>query len=521
MASQNHFNQAVSAHQAGRLAEAERLYAQVLAVEPRYFPALYQLAFLFYQQRRTPEALGAVAAALASSPGDRDALLLHGVLASAAGQLEAALASFDRVLAAAPASTEALYHRANVLLDLNRFADAVAAYDAALVQTSGLFEAWSNRGLALYELKRFAEALASYDRALEIRPDDARAWSNRGKAQDSLGWFPEALASYDKALALVPEYAEAWYARALTLRTMHRLDDALASVDKALALRDAPPIRFFRAWLLCELNRITEGLALIQRTAEQGLANDPAPSAHKQRHDLEQSSYIAAQGVSAGGDRLASVAVAPGNTEAATQWQRSIPKIAVIDNFLTPEALGALRRFCWGARVWRTSYPDGYLGAMPEQGFACPLLAQIAEELRDRFPAIIGDHRLRMLWGFKYDSRLKSIGIHADQAAVNVNFWITPDEANRNPDSGGLKIWDVAAPRDWDIAKYNGDEAAVRAFLAQSCAKPVAVPYRANRAVIFDSDLFHETDAIDFADGYLNRRINITMLFGRRTHYGA
>jgi hypothetical protein len=34
--------------------------------------------------------------------------------------------------------------------------------------------------------------------------------------------------------------------------------------------------------------------------------------------------------------------------------------------------------------------------------------------------------------------------------------------------------------------------------------------------VIFDSDLFHETDRIAFKDGYVNRRINITMLYGRR-----
>ena len=46
--------------------------------------------------------------------------------------------------------------------------------------------------------------------------------------------------------------------------------------------------------------------------------------------------------------------------------------------------------------------------------------------------------------------------------------------------------------------------------------RSVRVPYRANRAVIFDSDLFHETDRIAFKEGYLNRRINITMLFGRR-----
>jgi hypothetical protein len=44
----------------------------------------------------------------------------------------------------------------------------------------------------------------------------------------------------------------------------------------------------------------------------------------------------------------------------------------------------------------------------------------------------------------------------------------------------------------------------------------VRVPYRANRAVIFDSDLFHATDRPLFREGYLNRRVNVTLLYGGR-----
>jgi hypothetical protein len=74
----------------------------------------------------------------------------------------------------------------------------------------------------------------------------------------------------------------------------------------------------------------------------------------------------------------------------------------------------------------------------------------------------------------------------------------------------------VPAPSDWDFAKYNNDSAAARNFLAQAGARSMTVPHRANRAVIFDSNLFHETDRIAFKEDYLNRRINITMLYGRR-----
>jgi hypothetical protein len=217
------------------------------------------------------------------------------------------------------------------------------------------------------------------------------------------------------------------------------------------------------------------------------------------------------------GARLAGPTINPANAaEVARAWQQSDPQLVVIDNLLTAQALAALRRFCWGSTLWRKSYPRGYLGAFPESGFACPLLAQIAEEFRTVFPAIFGAHPLVYLWGFKYDSRLSGIEVHADQAAVNVNFWITPDEANLDPDHGGLVIWDKAAPLDWDFAKFNVDIPAARDFLERSGARPVIVPHRANRAVIFDSNLFHETDAITFREGYENRRINCTLLYGFR-----
>jgi hypothetical protein len=84
-----------------------------------------------------------------------------------------------------------------------------------------------------------------------------------------------------------------------------------------------------------------------------------------------------------------------------------------------------------------------------------------------------------------------------------------------------MVIWDVAAPADWEINRYNGDDDAVRAFLAETKAQSITVPYRENRAVIFDSDLFHETDRIEFKDDYENRRVNVTMLYGRRTFFNT
>ena len=79
----------------------------------------------------------------------------------------------------------------------------------------------------------------------------------------------------------------------------------------------------------------------------------------------------------------------------------------------------------------------GYIGADAMDWLACPLLFQVAEEMRTALPAVIGELPLIKLWAFKYDHQLQGIDAHADAARVNVNFWITPDEACVDPTMGG------------------------------------------------------------------------------------
>ena len=52
--------------------------------------------------------------------------------------------------------------------------------------------------------------------------------------------------------------------------------------------------------------------------------------------------------------------------------------------------------------------------------------------------------------------------------------------------------------------------------LTKSKGNTKIIPYNENRAVLFNSNLFHQTDTYEFKEGYENRRINVTMLFGKR-----
>ena len=118
------------------------------------------------------------------------------------------------------------------------------------------------------------------------------------------------------------------------------------------------------------------------------------------------------------------------------------------------------------------------------------------------------------MWGYIYDSQMSGITAHADPAAVNVNFWIVPDEANLDPDRGGLVVSKREAPAEWDFQDYNNRPGVLEAFMNES--EQVRVPHRCNRMVMFNSNLVHKTDAFRFRPGLTNRRINVTMLFGDR-----
>jgi len=199
------------------------------------------------------------------------------------------------------------------------------------------------------------------------------------------------------------------------------------------------------------------------------------------------------------------------------EYLNSANQIMYIDDFLSDEALIELREFSLVSKVWYKEYNNKYLGAFSDSGFISPIHLQIAVDLQQKLPKLFGPHKLVRFWGFKYDSTLgKGINVHADFAIHNLNFWITPDEYNNNKNSGGLKVYDAPAPDNWTFKSYNINGNKIHKFLKENNSNCTNVPYKFNRAVLFNSAYFHETDEIDFKNEYEGRRINNTYLFGRR-----
>ena len=69
LALQGMFNEALAHHQAGRLPEAEQLYRQILALEPRHADSLHLLGVLAQQVGRHDIALELIGRAIATRGG--------------------------------------------------------------------------------------------------------------------------------------------------------------------------------------------------------------------------------------------------------------------------------------------------------------------------------------------------------------------------------------------------------------------------------------------------------------------
>ena len=122
--------------QAGRLAEAERLFQQVLAVNPRHADSLHLLGVIAYQTGRPDLAVDLIRKAIAINPK------------------EASLRS----------------NLGNVLLQQGRLDEAVACYRKAIELKPDFAEAHNGLGNALRELGQFDAAQRTYQRALELAP---------------------------------------------------------------------------------------------------------------------------------------------------------------------------------------------------------------------------------------------------------------------------------------------------------------------------------------------------------------
>jgi protein O-GlcNAc transferase len=231
------FASALRHHQAGRLADAERLYRQVLQADARHADALHFLGVLAHQAGRHDVAADLIQQAIAQNgrvPAFHNNL---GNALKAQGMREQAIACYARALSLQPNYVAAHYHLGLALQEQGRFDEAVASYQRVVWYQPGHAEAHGNLGNTLQAQGKLEEAATSYGLALLHRPTYAEAHGNLGNVLFQQGKLDEALDSYGRALTCKPDFAEAHGNLGNIFLQQGKLDDAVASYRRALTCK--------------------------------------------------------------------------------------------------------------------------------------------------------------------------------------------------------------------------------------------------------------------------------------------
>jgi Tfp pilus assembly protein PilF len=415
-----------------------------------------------------------------------------------------------------------------------RPAEAERVYRAALLVVPADPGVTHNLGVAIAAQGRHRDAIGCFDEALRADPGYVSAYYNRAVALIRLGETQEAIKAFERAAQLDPQHYEAhrtlgflWLARGERGRALDHLartyelrrgDDRTAIARKSLTAATRHKLEHDAEQFLYISQRTRdrlrfEHLARSYRAIAEQLSNEVTPLSDAQIDALgvgyNTPIHLRAAPEVAG----SAVNERPDHNALTARFERD--GVTVADDLLTPQALDSLRRFLLESTIWHDfSHIDGFVASYLEDGLACPLLLQIADELRSAFPKILGAHPLSQAWAFKGLRPEAAVDVHADDATVSVNFWVMPTEANLEPEHGGLVVCRTPPPDDWEIKDYDTDQSRIVTFLERNTTDSLVVPYLQNRAVLFRSRLFHHSDNPKFASGYENHRINLTLLYG-------
>ncbi len=265
---------ALSAHQTGRLIDAEQCYRRALSLDGANAFALHRLGIIGMQTGRPKFAIEQFGEAIARDSANAQLRYNMAIACEACGRTKDAIANYNEAIRLKPDYVEALTNLGNALQRQRQLEDAADCYERALVfrpdhaelhynlgnvlsqqwcnelavaeferalsHNSELIEAYNGLAVALIALGRHEEAFGALKHALSRNPNLAEAHMNLGNVFKLRGNLEQAAESYHNALRIKPTLTDAYDNLARVLLSERKLGAALEVVHRALAVGESP-----------------------------------------------------------------------------------------------------------------------------------------------------------------------------------------------------------------------------------------------------------------------------------------
>ena len=192
---------ALDFHRAGRVAEAESRYRQILQAHPRHHAALHLLGVVERQRGRRESAIRTIQQAIAVCPTDAGYHNTLGEVFRETGRLGDAQTCFERALTIEPSLATARFNL-GLLTGIDEPAEAQQHYERAIALAPEYAPLRVNLANVLRAQGKLDEAVEAYRAAIAERPDDTDALANLGELLSDLGRVDEANEILRRAVGL-------------------------------------------------------------------------------------------------------------------------------------------------------------------------------------------------------------------------------------------------------------------------------------------------------------------------------
>ena len=231
------FQQAVAFHQAGQLAQAERMCKQILRYNSQNAEAFHFLGIIACQTGKYPVAVDLIIHAIEI---DSKQSPFYYSLANALreqGKFMEAIEAYQQAIRIQPNHADAYNNLGTIFINQNRIDDAIEAYQQAIQIQPNQGEAYYNLGNALHRQEKLEEAIEAYQQAIRIQPNYADAYNNLGVVLIDHEKLEESVQIYQKTLEIQPNYADAYNNLGNALREQGKLEESIRIFQKAIYIQ--------------------------------------------------------------------------------------------------------------------------------------------------------------------------------------------------------------------------------------------------------------------------------------------
>jgi protein O-GlcNAc transferase len=265
---------------AGRYADAERLYRQVMESDAHYPAALVNLGFALREQGRTNEAREVLERAVRIAAEDADSHYLLASILATTGPRDAEVSHLRKAIELRPDFELARNQLIATLIKSDRFAEATQLCEESIAILPNSADLHIHRSDLHLRSDEKSLAIASCKRALALNPVMVAAQQSLSRILLDTEQLEQAEASYRREIELTPEHYGPYHQLGVVLSRMTRHAGAIEQFKRAISLNPRSGASYFSLGeTYTEFDSESgESLALAQANYEKAVEVEPAVS---------------------------------------------------------------------------------------------------------------------------------------------------------------------------------------------------------------------------------------------------